>query len=46
VLESLKAGGLTYAQRFDLMLKAFEHTAAYDGMIANYLGSVTRAPKR
>ena len=40
LLESLKAGGLTYAQRFDLMLKAFEHTAAYDGMIANYLGSV------
>jgi len=40
VLESLKAGGLTYAQRFDLMLKAFEHTAAYDGMIANYLGGV------
>jgi len=33
VLESLKAGGLTYAQRFDLMLKAFEHTAAYDGII-------------
>ncbi|PHX42599.1 phosphoribosylaminoimidazolecarboxamide formyltransferase [Pseudomonas sp. NZIPFR-PS2] len=40
VLESLKAGGLTYAQRFDLMLKAFEHTAAYDGMIANYMGTV------
>ncbi len=34
VLDGLKAGGLTYAQRFDLMLKAFEHTAAYDGMIA------------
>ena len=43
VLESLKAGGLTYAQRFDLMLKAFEHTAAYDGMIANYLGSVDQS---
>jgi phosphoribosylaminoimidazolecarboxamide formyltransferase/IMP cyclohydrolase len=40
VIEGLKAGGLTYAQRFDLMLKAFEHTAAYDGMIANYLGTV------
>ena len=43
VLENLKAGGLTYAQRFDLMLKAFEHTAAYDGMIANYLGTVNQA---
>ena len=43
VLEGLKAGGLTYAQRFDLALKAFEHTAAYDGMIANYLGTVDQA---
>ncbi|HLV17639.1 MAG TPA: bifunctional phosphoribosylaminoimidazolecarboxamide formyltransferase/IMP cyclohydrolase [Pseudomonas sp.] len=43
VLESLKAGGLTYAQRFDLALKAFEHTAAYDGMIANYLGTIDQA---
>jgi phosphoribosylaminoimidazolecarboxamide formyltransferase/IMP cyclohydrolase len=25
------------------MLKAFEHTAAYDGMIANYLGTVNQA---
>ncbi|TEP28444.1 bifunctional phosphoribosylaminoimidazolecarboxamide formyltransferase/IMP cyclohydrolase PurH [Pseudomonas aeruginosa] len=40
VIESLKAGGLTYAQRFDLALKAFEHTSAYDGMIANYLGAI------
>ena len=43
ILESLKAGGLTYAQRFDLALKAFEHTAAYDGMIANYLGTIDQA---
>lgn len=43
VLENLKAGGLTYGQRFDLMLKAFEHTAAYDGMIANYMGTVNQA---
>ena len=43
IVESLKAGGLTYAQRFDLALKAFEHTAAYDGMIANYLGTVDQA---
>jgi len=43
VVESLKNGGLTYAQRFDLALKAFEHTAAYDGMIANYLGTIDQA---
>lgn len=46
IIESLKSGGLSYAQRFDLALKAFEHTAAYDGMIANYLGTIdqTREP--
>lgn len=33
--------GLSYATRFDLAVKAFEHTAAYDGMIANYLGTLT-----
>lgn len=27
--------------RFDLAVAAFEHTAAYDGMIANYLGQRT-----
>jgi phosphoribosylaminoimidazolecarboxamide formyltransferase/IMP cyclohydrolase len=43
VIENLKAGGLTYAQRFDLALKAFEHTASYDGMIANYLGTVDQS---
>ena len=32
--------GLTSKMRFDLALKAFEHTAAYDGMIANYLGTI------
>ena len=42
IIEALKAGGLTYAQRFDLALQAFEHTAAYDGMIANYLGTIDR----
>ena len=43
IVASLKAGGLSYAQRFDLALKAFEHTAAYDGMIANYLGTIDQA---
>lgn len=40
IIASLKDGGLSYAQRFSLALKAFEHTAAYDGMIANYLGTI------
>lgn len=30
---------LTTALRYDLAVKAFEHTAQYDGMIANFLGS-------
>ncbi|TVV42615.1 bifunctional phosphoribosylaminoimidazolecarboxamide formyltransferase/IMP cyclohydrolase [Thalassolituus sp. C2-1] len=43
VLEDLKAhNGLTYKTRFGLALKAFEHTAAYDGMIANYLGTINQ----
>ena len=28
------------ATRFDLAVKAFEHTSNYDGMIANYLGRI------
>ncbi len=35
------AGALALNTRFDLAVKAFEHTAAYDGMIANYLGTKT-----
>ncbi|MBD2811684.1 bifunctional phosphoribosylaminoimidazolecarboxamide formyltransferase/IMP cyclohydrolase [Xenorhabdus sp. Vera] len=31
---------LTYSTRFDLAIKAFEHTAAYDSMIANYFGTL------
>lgn len=30
---------LTFATRFDLAIRAFEHTAQYDGMIANYFGA-------
>ena len=33
-------GGLTYAMRFKLATKAFEHTAQYDGAIANHLGRI------
>lgn len=29
---------LTFATRFNLAIKAFEHTAQYDSMIANYFG--------
>lgn len=40
VTEELQAndGQLSMATRFDLAVQAFEHTAAYDGAIANYLG--------
>ncbi len=40
VLEELKEnqGATTLATRFDLAIKAYEHTAAYDSAIANYFG--------
>ncbi|OTA15514.1 bifunctional phosphoribosylaminoimidazolecarboxamide formyltransferase/IMP cyclohydrolase [Xenorhabdus vietnamensis] len=31
---------LTQSTRFNLAIKAFEHTAAYDSMIANYFGTL------
>ena len=31
-------GSISYETRFDLAIKAYEHTAAYDGAIANYFG--------
>ncbi|MDH5180689.1 MAG: bifunctional phosphoribosylaminoimidazolecarboxamide formyltransferase/IMP cyclohydrolase [Gammaproteobacteria bacterium] len=34
-------GAVTPATRFDLAVKTFEHTANYDGNIANYLGKIT-----
>ena len=42
VLEELhnNDGNVTDATRFDLAVKAFEHTSNYDGMIANYLGRI------
>ncbi|MDA3978907.1 bifunctional phosphoribosylaminoimidazolecarboxamide formyltransferase/IMP cyclohydrolase [Gallibacterium sp. AGMB14963] len=33
---------LTFATRFDLAIKAFEHTAQYDAMIANYFGRLVK----
>jgi len=34
-------GAVDHATRFDLAVRAFEHTARYDGAIANYLGRRT-----
>jgi phosphoribosylaminoimidazolecarboxamide formyltransferase/IMP cyclohydrolase len=33
-------GSTTAKTRFDLAIAAYEHTAAYDGMIANYFGTM------
>ncbi|HHO59804.1 MAG TPA: bifunctional phosphoribosylaminoimidazolecarboxamide formyltransferase/IMP cyclohydrolase [Thiotrichales bacterium] len=40
VLDDMKnnEGSVGADTRFDLAVRAFEHTAGYDGMIANYLG--------
>jgi phosphoribosylaminoimidazolecarboxamide formyltransferase/IMP cyclohydrolase len=44
VLEQIESnGGVDDATRFDLAVKTFEHTAHYDGAIANYLGKLTAA---
>ncbi|WP_290651034.1 bifunctional phosphoribosylaminoimidazolecarboxamide formyltransferase/IMP cyclohydrolase [Aquisalimonas sp.] len=45
VLEELaRDDGLTFALRFELAVKAFEHTAGYDGAIAAYLARLNREP--
>jgi phosphoribosylaminoimidazolecarboxamide formyltransferase / IMP cyclohydrolase len=36
-------GATTHATRFSLAISAFEHTAQYDGMIANYFGAMLPA---
>ncbi|MFT5162211.1 MAG: phosphoribosylaminoimidazolecarboxamide formyltransferase/IMP cyclohydrolase [Alteromonadaceae bacterium] len=36
-------GSTTAKTRFDLAIAAYEHTAAYDGMIANYFGTMFSA---
>ena len=43
IINELQAGNgeLSDASRFDLAVKTFEHTAAYDAAIANYLGKQT-----
>ena len=40
VLAELAAGGISRATKFGLAKKVYAHTAAYDGMIANYLGAL------
>lgn len=37
VLGELKNGGITKETKFDLCVKVFEHTAAYDALISGYL---------
>ncbi|MFO1271230.1 MAG: bifunctional phosphoribosylaminoimidazolecarboxamide formyltransferase/IMP cyclohydrolase [Rubrivivax sp.] len=40
VLDEWRAGGVARATRFMLAKKVYAHTAAYDGMIANYLSAL------
>lgn len=40
VVNEINNGGITADTRFDLAVKAFEHTSNYDGAIANYLGRI------
>jgi len=47
VLEEVRAsGGVSERTRFELATKAFAHTAAYDGAIANYLSSLDAEGRR
>jgi phosphoribosylaminoimidazolecarboxamide formyltransferase/IMP cyclohydrolase len=39
VLAAMDKGGIDDALRFELAVATFEHTARYDGMIAEYLGA-------
>ncbi|OZB76766.1 MAG: bifunctional phosphoribosylaminoimidazolecarboxamide formyltransferase/IMP cyclohydrolase [Halothiobacillus sp. 13-55-115] len=40
VLREIEAGGIEAQTRFELAVRAFEHTAHYDGMIADYFGKM------
>lgn len=42
---SYNKGSINKETRFRLATKAFEHTAKYDGMIANYLGAIVENEK-
>lgn len=39
-------GSVSKSRRFSLAVKAFEHTAAYDGAIANYLGTISEEAEK
>ena len=41
LLQEMSEGGISYDTRFELACKAFEHTAQYDGAIANHLGKLS-----
>ncbi len=43
--EIAETGRVAPGTRLDLAVKAFEHTAGYDGAIANYLGAVIEHPE-
>ena len=47
VLDEMQSndGAVSDATRFSLAVKAFEHTAAYDGAIANYFGTIVENGK-
>ncbi|MCL4127310.1 UNVERIFIED_CONTAM: hypothetical protein GTU68_059403 [Idotea baltica] len=40
LIEEIQQDGISYQTRFRLATKAFEHTAQYDGAIANHLGRI------
>ena len=48
VLASMKQhnGAVDDATRFDLAVKVYEHTANYDGAIANYLGAINTSGEK
>ena len=48
VLDEMQSnnGQLQYDTRYQLMVKAFEHTAGYDGMIANHFGARNTANEK
>ena len=46
VIDELRTGGIRDETRFALAKKAFAHTAAYDGAIANYLTSLDAERRR
>jgi len=47
VLQQLETnGGVDDQTRFDLAIKTFEHTAHYDGAIANYFGTLTEGDEK